>query len=334
MWMKLLFLLICLSPSHAYADGSAHVHCHTEIGTTLDPQTTAIANQFSRVMHPAVSVLKITGPVHCRRQIPSHAQMRDWLLHAVSTSEKSTRVIHGIQFVDQPEALLDLFEKMTTIRNPQFAAEQKTFTVTRGCQQVVCALEQIFQGQDGIAHAYLARRYGLYPAQFSGTMETAPSRFRNFSEAEFRDVLAALVEIPAHLEPVIREEFIARVDGLNPRRPKNWADATIQLFNPWGQLNSQNREPTIYHEWAHLVAHALKLDNSPDWLKISKPGSGFVSEYAELNGPVEDFAECVTAYRYNPTLLLRANADKYAYIKKHVFAGREFLNNKSCALSQ
>ena len=54
-----------------------------------------------------------------------------------------------------------------------------------------------------------------------------------------------------------------------------------------------------------------------------------VSEYGQVN-PAEDFAESMAAYRYNPLALLKANPEKYDFLKDKVFRGVEYLNSNHC----
>lgn len=335
--MRLLFLniiffsyLATVHLAEAQVLDQSDIDCDSKIQTSVSPELQIFVDQMARIVRPAVSVLKIEGPVFCRAPVPTREQMLDWLFRLDPSSKKVSKKIHGVQFIDQPAELLALFEKMTTVRKPEYALEQKTFVLDSNCHEFTCAVEQIFGKRAGIAHAYLAKRYGFFPAQYSGTLEWPPSKFRNFSEAEFRDVMASMVEIPSKHEPLVRDEFIARVNGVKPTRIWNWGDSTIQLFDPWGAQNSQNREPTIFHEWVHLMAEKLNLDNSPEWLRISTPNSGFVSGYAQREGPGEDFAESVSAYRYNAAKLKKISPEKYAYIQKMVFDGQEFLNKESC----
>jgi len=54
-----------------------------------------------------------------------------------------------------------------------------------------------------------------------------------------------------------------------------------------------------------------------------------VSKYGETN-PAEDFAETMTAYRYNPELLKEVSPEKYSFIKEKVFNGAEFIKESEC----
>jgi hypothetical protein len=54
-----------------------------------------------------------------------------------------------------------------------------------------------------------------------------------------------------------------------------------------------------------------------------------VSRYAQRN-PLEDIAESMTAYRFNPKTLKELSPKRYEYLKNNVFMGVEYLNDDNC----
>lgn len=62
---------------------------------------------------------------------------------------------------------------------------------------------------------------------------------------------------------------------------------------------------------------------------VSNNTEKIISKYGESN-PSEDFAESLTAYRYNPAGLKKAAPEKYNFIKDRIFNGQEFINHSSC----
>ena len=61
----------------------------------------------------------------------------------------------------------------------------------------------------------------------------------------------------------------------------------------------------------------------------SRSPNKIISQYGHMN-PSEDFAESMSAYRYNPNKLLKTNPEKYNFLKNKVFKGIEFLNDNYC----
>jgi len=55
----------------------------------------------------------------------------------------------------------------------------------------------------------------------------------------------------------------------------------------------------------------------------------FISGYAKTN-PLEDIAESITAYRFNPKKLKELSPERYKYLKDRVFMGVEYLSDTQC----
>ena len=55
----------------------------------------------------------------------------------------------------------------------------------------------------------------------------------------------------------------------------------------------------------------------------------FISGYAKTN-PLEDIAESITAYRFNPKKLKELSPERYEYLKEKVFMGVEYLSDTQC----
>ncbi len=55
----------------------------------------------------------------------------------------------------------------------------------------------------------------------------------------------------------------------------------------------------------------------------------FISGYAKTN-PLEDIAESITAYRFNPKKLKELSPKRYEYLKNKVFMGIEYLSDSQC----
>jgi hypothetical protein len=100
--------------------------------------------------------------------------------------------------------------------------------------------------------------------------------------------------------------------------------------------SSQAVLDTVTHEIGHNVYFNLwreDFDFDRRWDAIhrrakeihSATGAGFVSEYAQTDR-YEDFAESYLAYIRYPTILQVVSPEKYEYLRREVFAGREYTN--------
>ena len=118
------------------------------------------------------------------------------------------------------------------------------------------------------------------------------------------------------------------------------ANATISFFDFWETFPSEHRQYAAFHELAHYTAGELDLDENEEWLKLSgwvqfgdewEPQfpNTFPSKYGATN-PHEDFAEAMSAYRYNPNLLLEMSPEKYDYLRENVFLGIEYRSTDLC----
>jgi hypothetical protein len=104
----------------------------------------------------------------------------------------------------------------------------------------------------------------------------------------------------------------------------------------------------VFHEIAHIISHQKSMAESEEWKKLSGWKSEFrglglspkridtfskpscmVSEYGKTNAN-EDFAESISAYRYNPLPLKKNCPEKYNFIRKNVFKGIEYITKESC----
>ncbi|MBF0314232.1 MAG: hypothetical protein HQK52_12515 [Oligoflexia bacterium] len=254
------------------------------------------------------------------------------------TVKKLSKEINGVQFVDEHPQMLSLFKKLSK-QNPMKCAygvmcPQRHYSVSPACTKVVCAMEEIFGQGVGVRLLYLLDRYG-----FNGShhvyVESAP-----WTAEELDVALAALGDLPDFLLPQNEnKKFTHYLRGEGEERTVG--NATISIFDRWNQKSAQGKKYTIVHELGHYLASAMDgLDKTPEWLSFSGWDKGtshalavFPSDYAKTNAD-EDFAESVVTYRYNPLRLQVFSPEKYAYIKKHLFAGLEYINEKQCEKTQ
>lgn len=96
---------------------------------------------------------------------------------------------------------------------------------------------------------------------------------------------------------------------------------------PGGSIARGTMEHTLIHEVGHNVHYNVGEQNMASWeqLSVNSAPDGYVSNYARTN-PQEDFAESYATYVKDPALLQEANPQKYAFMKRWVFGGREYGN--------
>ena len=101
----------------------------------------------------------------------------------------------------------------------------------------------------------------------------------------------------------------------------------ILRHTPDGACNPDDLLMTIAHEVGHHVQNYVLTEiRRTHWQELydrTLPG-GFVSDYAGTNRS-EDFSECYATYIYDPDALLCASVSKYAFLRDHIFFGREYL---------
>jgi hypothetical protein len=267
------------------------------------------------------------------------------------TGENTDAEIHGVQFKDEDPQLIKAFKDLTTARsimgdrvNPRGQINiQVEYKVNPGCHKVVCAVEKIWGKEAGMKMLYLK-----IVSDFN-TSELAFSDSRRFQEDELVDVIIAFEDIPPHLKKIglnTNQRLTPHAEDSLSRNEdrKIHANAVIMLFPLWTKQSRSTRQYIIFHELAHNISSRLNnLDESAEWLNMSKwiskddtwrailPSACFISGYAKAN-PWEDFAETLSAYRYNGENLKKKCPEKYLFMKERVFQGIEYLESDSCGI--
>jgi hypothetical protein len=100
---------------------------------------------------------------------------------------------------------------------------------------------------------------------------------------------------------------------LSSRTPATFLSSTVTDF----QLSTKESEAQF--ERIKKLISGMENDDQ----------ESFVSRYAQTN-PLEDIAESITAYRFNPEKLKEISPQRYNYIKEKVFLGVEYLTDSSC----
>ncbi|KYG68688.1 hypothetical protein AZI87_05490 [Bdellovibrio bacteriovorus] len=262
--------------------------------------------------------------------------------------------IGGILLEDErPELVLALAKLLSPARDQSIEGTpknfQEAFNVNPECKKAMCAAQKIFGAAVGPQMMYLMEQFDVNTSRYS---------FKNadaFSSTEIADVIRVFELIRPEQIPFQPNKQLIKFKRGYTRAAYGsdgdtvLANASIELFDSWSRQSSIMRQYTLYHEVAHNYSdnHFSDYDRSNAWLALSnwkentngefeaqkrkaQQGHPFVSRYGETN-PFEDFAESVTAYRFNPALLKKASPDKYNLIKLLVFDGLEFTSNAACS---
>ena len=164
--------------------------------------------------------------------------------------------------------------------------------------------------------------------------------------SELDGLIGTMQDLPQHFFPLQNDRkktmyHFSRDMKYKINHSTTVANAVMMYFAGYDRFSDMKKKYVVTHELGHNVATKLgDLDDSKEWLNISgweglkdkwtvKKKDTFVSEYAKTN-PAEDFAESFTAYRFNPHLLKLVSPEKYSFMKKYVYQGIEYLNNKNC----
>jgi hypothetical protein len=133
-----------------------------------------------------------------------------------------------------------------------------------------------------------------------------------------------------------------------PGQERVIANASVEIFDLWNDQSPEEKRYTLNHELGHALAGVTRIDDNQKWLKLSgwetttKVVGGKKEQVLKLNKPEkiiskygltnnwEDFAESVSAYRYNPKKLKEISPEKYALIKEVIFDNVEYTSEEAC----
>ncbi len=322
--MKLSLLLLLSFNAHSFFDDKGRVcltHEHQEHRSLID-WWGATVEQIQKAS--------------CKTLKPPTEDGIDGLIKKIATG-KTTEIVDGIQFTDESPVLVKAYKDLTKLRKPE-ASDR-----ARKCDKVMCAVEAIWGTELSKKIMYAKLKHNFNASEFG--FENAD----RFTIAEIDDVLIGLDDLPEHLIPLGRENqrlsrfkrgYILASDSETGAEPL--ANSTVLLFDGWSRGPSLERQYAIFHELSHNIStkHGL-MDVSPDWLNLSnwiKKGNKWdnsqikciISEYGK-SSPMEDFAESLSAYRYNPARLKEKCPEKFNFIKQRIFKGVDYTDPKSCA---
>ena len=337
--MKIIFLIILLSNSLTFGQDEENCsHDHTSEIAKLA--------QFSKDLPWEAASISNVRNAHCSRKTPfSTTEMSAWLASNQSVQNKS-RKIHGVSFENESEENLKSFEyltKATTFFGDPDPKSQKTFT--SNCKKVECAVKEIFGTKTGIQLLFMHRKFGM-----NGSHITKPNR-SSWKSSELDTVLLALTDFPEGILPAeVNRPLTHFKRGYLPgyASDNTIANATIEVFDLWDSQSPEEKRYSLLHELGHNLGGMAGADDSQKWLnmsgwvpqtkvvdgkketeyKLTRPDS-IISKYGLTNN-AEDFAEAVSAYRYNPQKLKSISPEKYNFIKEVIFDNVEYTSEEAC----
>jgi len=320
---------------------------------TLDTLAPPLANDIQRVAARALKINNWSADRNdirqspCRPDVPNISEIERRYLESFD-SPLSNKRIGGVSFQDEPRDLLLAFEDLLS-KKDHFNAitSQKNIRdqIPSDCQKIKCATEAIFGKELGHKLLYL-KTYGFNSSEYAFDDR---SRLTNREADVF---IRASQSFPKDFFPIDPNKQLTkflRGSSLKMHDPSVVAFAAITFYDRWSEYNDEMMEYTAIHEMAHYISSEYNLDESPEWMELSgwedhgdpqgrenfeaSKDHTFCSHYGSTN-PGEDFAESVSAYRFNPSLLKAASVEKYQFIKEHVFAGVEFVREEECRSSE
>lgn len=354
MWINLiLFIFVseafaganCSNPKHSYLQDLSP--CNRNYSTS---DVTDQVHEIQDVVEWWGASNQQVAKASCRAPgPPTQADMGE-VVRANSTGRKVTKTVHGVRFENEPKELVEAFEQLTT-RNSAYGGKynvkeaqvnvQSLHQVNPACKSVTCAMDKIWGPELGQKILYIKLKHGY------NASELAFDNASRFNVTELNDVLMALEDLPPTLQPLgFRgdQRLVPYTVGQSVYAPgeRILANSGVIFFDRWRESGSLTRQYTTFHELAHNISSRHdNADSSNEWKQLSgwkgfgdtwerSPGACMISKYG-MGNPGEDFAEVLSAYRYNPTNLEKSCPDKYRYMKEKVFGGMEYKNNSQCA---
>ena len=354
MWVNLIIFLFfseaygganCSNPKHSYLQAVSP--CNRNYSTS---DLTNQVHEIQDVVEWWGASNQQVANARCRSPAPPTSADMSEMVRANSNGRKVTKTVHGVRFENEPKELVDAFEKLTT-RNSVYGGShnvkeaqvnvQSLHQVNPACKKVSCAMEKIWGAELGQKILYIKLKHGY------NASELAFDNATRFSVAEMNDVLMALEDLPPTLQPLgFRgdQRLVPYTVGQSVYAPgeRVLANSGVIFFDRWREREPLTRQYTTFHELAHNISSRHEnADNSNEWRQLSgwkslgdtwekNPNACMISKYG-METPAEDFAEVLSAYRYNPNTLETSCPEKYRYMKDKVFGGMEYKTNSQCA---
>lgn len=288
---------------------------------------------------------------YCRYPVvKTDEQIKAYFQKKERLTEKASFEYKSFKFPSEYPFYFRLFKNLIDPKNSGNPSSylKKLGYVAKKCTTISCSLELLFPKENVLKILFLLDKYNLNVSHLRFVYSSP------FRTEELESIFDTLEFIPPHLLPLDSNKQLTHGERNNKKINEDgvYADAQIMLYNKWSSQEPQLRKYLLFHEiahnWASASAHE-ELDEADEWLKITgwiKVPSMFsmgwdhahkkdynpnvwVSKYASVNS-YEDFAESISAYRFNPKALLAVSPQRYQFIKKRIFGGIEFLDNSKC----
>ncbi|UXR65378.1 hypothetical protein EZJ49_03815 [Bdellovibrio bacteriovorus] len=277
------------------------------------------------------------------------SEIEKYFQNKVRLSEKSTFEVLGFKFVNDSSFYVKHFKDLIEPSENTAYDEQdpRIENARRKCHSVRCALTMIMGRSESLKALYLLDKYRL---------NVAPMKYYGagyFKDRDLDIILETMALVPPHLLPLSDIKQLTHAGPKSTQEENVYADSSMQFYDFWDTESTDMKKYLLFHEIAHNWSDvvATDLDESQAWLNITgwekiasfmmvdwkHPHRGdfgyksWVSQYASINS-WEDFAESVSAYRFNPEKLLQASPSRYQFIKSKIFGNIEFRNGKNCQL--
>ena len=281
------------------------------------------------------------------KSVPTMAEMQKFIASKTKGTPTSSSV-NGMNINGESPALIEAFKDFTTAKDtfgiyaviPNQKQIQTYFKIPADCDKVMCAMEKIWGKEYATKLLYLKLKHNF------NSSELAFENSDRFTDSEINDVIIGLEDLPAHLTPLgtnnnQRLTHFKRGYTLKQYEGTTLANAVVMLFDPWDKKSNLTKQYTVFHEMSHNISGKLKdMDESPEWLRLSgwikmgddwksNTGACLASRYGETN-PWEDYAESLSAFRYNGAQFKAKCPEKFEFIKNRVFRGIDYTDVKNC----
>lgn len=265
---------------------------------------------------------------------PSESEMWNYLNSTFADRDARVNGSFGqIKFADEvPELIKYFFDIHMNYMDRYRHLENQKILKVGSCDKVLCVLEKNYGKKEALQMLYVQAKFGFTTSP-AGSMK--PENYQNWTASELNTILTVLESVPPSFFPVKDYHILRFLKGYTlkayeDKRKQNvqvLANARVDIFDGWFEQDQFLKISTMLHEMGHVIGSILKLDNSPEWVRLAKTNN--VSKYAQTNA-AEDFAETFISYRLTPEKLKRVSIAKYNYFKEQVFNGVEFHTQQAC----
>jgi hypothetical protein len=280
----------------------------------------------------AATPAQIEASPYFPKQAISIGEIDQWLRRERPAMPQTRATIKGIQFDGENTRLIVAFKALTD--------RTGVSDFTSSCQTVRCAVEEVFGAGIGLKLLFMFERYG-----FNGT-HLGDLNADAWTSSELDLLLRGLACFPEHTFPqrnrrninhfkrgyVPAQFSVADAQGLV-------ADSKIRMYDRWDTYPNAQKIYAVFHEVSHVLAvWNGQIDLQDRWKNIdggwiqhgdswtpSVPNK-IISTYGREN-PLEDFAETMSAYRFNAEGLKTFSPKRYEFVRQNFFDGLEYTSS-------